>query len=130
MVFKECLENNCDIYIWERVTRLRQKLHFRTFLFNILILGDDKHYCTSLPQFFRVLIPHPLQIISAVDLAAWMRFYSFPFVLIFFFIFVFETLKKSTLCQGKVSAVGTGNFCQPTAQVPGRLCLGPPTWSW
>lgn len=83
----------------------------------MLSLGDDKYYCTSLPQFFRVLIPHPLQIISAVDLAAWVRFYRFPFVLIFFFIFAFETLKKSILCQGKVSAVGTGDFCQPTAQV-------------
>lgn len=70
MVFKEWLENNHDIYIWERVTGLQQKLHFRTFLFNILSLGDDKYYCTSLPQFFRVLIAHPLQIISAVALAA------------------------------------------------------------
>lgn len=94
-----------------RPTGLRQ--YFRTFLFNLLSLGDDKYYCTSLPQFFRVLIPHPLQILQAIVLAAWMRFYRFPFVLIFFyfFIFAFETLKKSILCQQKVSAVGTGASC-------------------
>lgn len=97
MVFKERLENNTDIYIWERVSRLGQKLYFRTFLFNVLSLGDDKYYFTSLPQFFRVLISHPLQIVAAVDLATSMRFYGFPFVLIS--IFVFETLKKSILHQ-------------------------------
>lgn len=120
MVFKECLENNSDIYIWERVTRLRQKLHFRTVLLNTLSLGDDKDYCTSLPQFFRVLKPHPLRNISAVDSGAWMCNYSFPFVTILFF---FETLKKSTLCQRKGSAVGLGDLCQPTAQMQSGCTL-------
>lgn len=111
MVFKERLENNTDIYIWEGVTRLGQKLYFRTVLFNVLSLGDDKYYCTSLPQFFRVLIFHPLQIVAAVDLAAWMCFYGFPFVLIS--LFVFETFKKSILHQWKEPTLRTGGSGSP-----------------
>lgn len=95
MVFRECLENKTAIFTSGKVTRPRQKLHFKTFLFNILSLGDDKYYCTSLLQFFRALIPHPLQITSAVDLAARMCFYRSPFVLSFSFNFDFETRKKS-----------------------------------
>lgn len=127
MVFKKCWENNCDIYIWERVTGLRQKLHSRTVLFSMLSLGDDKYYFTSLPRLFRVLIPRPLQIISAVELAPWMSFYRLPFIMIFSLIFVFETLKKSVLCQGKVSAVGTAAQAQDGREL---FCLGPPSWSW
>lgn len=111
MVFRERLENNTDIYIWEGVTRLGQKLYFRTVLFNVLSLGDDKYYCTSLPQFFRVLISHPLQIVAAVDLAAWMCFYGFPFVLIS--LFVFETFKKSILHQWKEPTLRTGGSGSP-----------------
>lgn len=76
-------------------------MHFKTFLFNILSLGDDKYYCTSLLQFFRALIPHPLQITSAVDLAAWMCFYRSPFVLSLSLSFDSETLKKSVKVSGR-----------------------------